>query len=395
MMSWEHRQKATGMSAWKFGCALAVAVTSASWLVGCGEQSEARVVGDSLYFNGMVYDGARGGRVTDYEITLKYYDLSIEGSVDNDGRYQIGPLEPMHDYTVEIVAGGFRSFLSHNQLVNAGGQSRFYDAYLFPDDILAEDATIHVSLSNSDEAVAGFARLQPTTPSLLYDDPSERPAGVNGQVWDNDEDLQFRTVTVPFEDGVVNVEGEDLVYGVTYAVTLFGVTGYQPGIGTFQAGVSGDQAIILQPLVKPAIQLAHNSATLGPEEDGVLVLVFNTPIEFDPPGAADEFIENIDANLVVAPIDGDTDGTLNELEPDADPDDIERGTDVEIDGNLMIITWSRSQALATTDPDDPVTSVTYGGFDQVRIRPVDSDATEAVTLASVVGATSVTVNLVP
>lgn len=376
--------------------AAATAQTLALALAGCAGGDAGHVqLGQVIYFNGMVYDGATGGRVTSYRIDLEYLDRFEVGRVAPNGLFTLGPLSPMHDYTVSIQADGYRSFFSHNPFYDKGGKTYFYDAYLFPTDVQAPDALFHVTLSDSEEKPSGLVRLRPSSPSLLYDEASERPAGIDGQLWDNDDDLQFGSVTAPFSDGVAQITGDRLVYGVSYAVTVFGVPGYQPLTSGFQAGIDGEQGLVLSPVVRTPLAVAYRSDTAGANQKGTLTIVLNLPVELDPPSNAAKFTEAVDAQLVVQPVDGDNDGVMNQLADDKSPDAIERGTKITVQDNQIVLEWNPSLALASSDPDDPVTVVTYGGLDQVRVRPAKSDASQAVTLASLLGSPFVSISLVP
>jgi len=364
-------------------------------LCACGEDDVTEPVrlGTTVYFNGMVYDGASGARITAYTIDLLYFDRSLRGSVDANGRFFLGPVQPMNDYTVSIVADGYRSFLSHNAAYAMGGSSYYFDSYLFPTGLVAPDAKFTVSLSDSEEKPSGLIRLKPTSPSLLYDDASERAAGVPGQLWDNDDDLQAGAVSATLADGVAVIPGDQLTYGVTYAVTIFGVAGYQALVSPFQSGVDGDQGLVLLPLKASPITVAFRSDTSDAAADGTFMAIFSVPVEYDPPAKAGIYEEIIDGALAISTADTDGDGVVNVLKPDASDQDAERGTSVELTGNRLTIRWTPNVALATADADDVLDAVSYAGLDAVRIRPVGSDASQGVTLADVLGGSSVTVQL--
>lgn len=236
---------------------LLCALVAAPILGACGDDDDKgeELVGEGsgYWFAGRVYDGATGARLTDYEIELQYADRVRRGEVDDDGRFLVGPLEPMHDYTVAIVADGYRSFLSHNAGLDGEWYgnpvtgvyeqvefttSLYYDAWLFPEDLTAPATNFYVTTANGGEA-AGQIRLTPTGSSSLV----QSRAGVPGQMWQNDEDLQFGTVTQAFSGGVATIAAGTLAYGVQYQVTILGVEGYQAANTTFAAGLDGDQSI--------------------------------------------------------------------------------------------------------------------------------------------------------
>src|SRR4029079_7713543 len=95
--------------------------------------------GTSEYFSGRIYDGVSLGRLTDYSIRLEYFDRVIPGTVDENGRYFVGPLLSDADYSIVVVAEGYRSFLSHNERVAKTAQpsleSLYYDAFLYPEQV--------------------------------------------------------------------------------------------------------------------------------------------------------------------------------------------------------------------------------------------------------------------
>jgi hypothetical protein len=99
-------------------------------LVGCSPSYT------DYYFDGRVYNGVDGNRLVDYDIQLQFLDREIDGTVDDNGRYFLGPLTPFNDYTIAIEANGYRSFLSHNimkvndELTNNNNPS---DDYQHPD----------------------------------------------------------------------------------------------------------------------------------------------------------------------------------------------------------------------------------------------------------------------
>ena len=87
---------------------------------GCGGDA-----GNNIYwFNGRVYDGATGARITGYQIRLLYRDRSEVGGVESNGRYLLGPLQPFPDHTVEITGKGHRSFPSPHPMRNPPGPGR-------------------------------------------------------------------------------------------------------------------------------------------------------------------------------------------------------------------------------------------------------------------------------
>lgn len=374
------------------GAPLALAL--ALGLSSCSDDDEPATPAPPSYFNRMVYDGASGRRLTSYRITLRYHDRERVGKVQADGFFVLGPLEASSDYTVTIQADGYRPFMAHNGFMpDRVGQTLFYDSYLFPNDLSVAPVSFYVSLSDAETRPAGFLRLQPATSSLLLDEPSERPAGVPMQIWDNDEDLQFNTIVAQFADGVAQLDGKQLVYGVTYALTVFGVPGYQLRTGVYRAGVDGTQSITLTPVTRSPLAIAYRSDLASPAPDGRLTMVFNMPIELDPPAAMEAYRELIDANLTLVSPDADGDAMRNTLTPDLGRTQSERGTSLTVERNTLTIRWDPTTALSSADPGDPILAVTYGRLDGVRIRPVGADSSQGLDLAVLLGSPSVRVAL--
>jgi hypothetical protein len=364
------------------------------------------------YFTGRVYDGAAGTRLVDYDIELQYLDRIVAGIVDEDGRYSIGPLEPFNDYTIAIRAEGFRSFLSHNLMKVNDEQtfnndtndddthpdrSQYFDAYLYPTNIVTTGVTFRVTASDSDVPPAGTIRLRPAGSSSLVNDPIEMPAGVGGQVWLNDEDLQFASVVRDFSDGIVNFADGDLIYGVTYVVTIYNVRGHAMTTGTYTAGVQSNASFVVDPLSATPIELAFVSTQLGaPSPSGEVVFVFNQPVQLDPLSTSDATVRSLEANFSIDSPDEDGDGMRNALEA-FDPAAAagSRGLSFEVSVNKLTLRWNPADALLTSDVDDPIRSVTYGGLGGITLRPLSGQASDARTVDALLGATSITVPVTP
>jgi len=208
----------------------------------------------SYYFDGYVYDGQSGVVLTAYKIELQYLDRTEHGDVDKVGRYFMGPLTPFNDYVVTITADGYRPFQSANsmklddeQTMNDNShddnthpdRSQDYDAYLFTTTAQAAASTLTVSLADDINAPSGVITLMPAatkSPNASSD--------VASQVWTNDADLHGPTITKSFSGGTVGLTAGELVYGVTYTVTI-DVAGHPPLVTTYTAGVQGDAQYIV------------------------------------------------------------------------------------------------------------------------------------------------------
>jgi hypothetical protein len=365
----------------KRGIALALLIAAA----GCSDHRH-------YYFVGRVYDGVTGARLTNYKIQLQWLDHENDGTVDGEGRYFIGPLDPFDDYSIEIRADGYRSFLSHNMMLADDDpkvdHSFYYDAYLFPTNLVSPAVTFRISLSDSMMPPSGSIRLRPTTGSSLDSGTTNMPAGVGSQVWANSDDLQFNTVQRDFQNGEADFMQGDLVYGVKYAVTVYNIPGHQDATSTYQSGKDGDQAIIVLPLTATPLMVAFLSTSLGQiTPSGELVIVFNEPAEFDPLNTPDTYRLALDNGFSITSPDKNMNGMTNTLKPGG-----MRGVMMTLEGSKLTFDWNPSTALMTTDPGDPITAVTWGGLAGVQLRPQGGDASTSTSLAAIVGSASVTVN---
>jgi hypothetical protein len=364
------------------------------------------------YFAGRVYNGVDGTRLIDYKLDLQFLDRDLSGSVDGDGRYFVGPLTPFNDYTVAIRAQGYRSFLSHNVMklndeltMNANtsddnqhpDQSQYFDAYLFPTDVISPGVTFRITLSDSSDLPSGTLRLRPTASSSLVSDPVDMPAGVAGQVWHNDEDLQFSSVSRDFTDGVVTFAPGDLVYGVTYEVTIYNIDGHGTTTGVYTAGANGNASFVVSPLASSPLALAFVSTQLGvPTPTGEVVFILNQPVILDPLNTADSYLRSLEANFTISSPDANMNGMTNTLKPfDPAAPAGSRGLTLTVAGDKVTVQWDPTKALMTTDMADPIHSVTYGGLAGVVLRPVNGVASDAASLSTLLGAVAITVPVTP
>jgi hypothetical protein len=350
-------------------------------------------------FRGDVYDGVTGVHVDDYDIAVDFSGRYERGTLDARKSFQLVPIPALQDFSVYIDASGYRPFVSHNgqwlDLVH-GDRSFYYVAYLFADKVAAEDVTFNVTLTNSTTLPSGQLRLRPTDMSAVYDDPVEQPAGVPGQVWTNDNDLLSKTVWADVTNGTVTVPGTSLVYGVTYQVSVFNVPGYaiyQNNV--FQAGVNKQVSVELSRLSVPALDVAYISTQSGdPSPDGTVTIVFNEPVEFDPLEQMIDIKNAVDNGFSIDSPDTNQNFQRNVLKINTDPAMQSRGTSIELADQSITLKWNRA-GLETSDPGDRINTLTYGGLGAVRLRPRGGNASDVVTLANVVGATSIVVTLTP
>jgi hypothetical protein len=364
--------------------------------------------GTAEYFSGRIYDGVSLDRLTDYSIRLEYFDRVIPGTVDDNGRYFVGPLLANADYSVVVEAEGFRSFLSHNERIAAGSeeslQSLYYDAFLYPEGLSTPGATCRVRVSDSTELPSGFMRFSPMSSSALFDDVSELPVGVTAtgtgrQLWENDEDLQQRAFVLPFQNGEVALPSGQLVYGVNYAVTIYGVPAHEAIVGSFVAGVDGDRSWVLDPLANSPLAItALSTDDLAPRADGQLEIRFNQPIAFDP-GANPATLQRAlnDAFSISSPnTDADADQNVLVNSGDLTPPIAAgyRGVSLTIAGDRLVLQWNRTAGLATTDADDVIESISYAGLGSVMLVAADAPNPTPVALSTLIGSGSSSVQLV-
>lgn len=362
--------------------------------------------GHTVEFVGYVFDGATGTRLTGYDLGLLTGGTEVTGSVAEDGRFRVGPISAWSDYSIAIQASDYRTFVSHNGRVGlppelaqsddiaeiASQQVLHYDAYVFPSGLEAPQVafTITTPIGNPP---SGKIRLRPTSASILSDDPFETPSGVPGQIWGNDEDLQASTFNDEFASGMVAIDSGELVYGVTYAVSVFDVAGHQPFSGTYQAGIETDKTFALaESLAEPLVVLTSDDETCTPPSlptatsASVVNITFNAEIELEDIDVANEAL---DSNIGINSPNQDADMDTNTLADDASNMAIERGVSVTAMGNMLIISFNPSAGLVVKDPDDPILSVTYGGLSEIVVRRPGSPSS-AVALSTVLGKTSIT-----
>ncbi len=351
-------------------------------------------------FTGDVYDGVTGAHVTQYDIAVDYAGRYERGTLDSRGGFHLPPIPALQDFAVYIDAEGFRPFVAHQgQWLDTvhGDRSFYYLAYLFADKVAVEDVPFFITLRNSTELPSGSLRLRPTDLSAVYNDPIEQPAAVPGQIWQNDNDLLSKTVWMDFTNGTATVTGTDLVYGVPYQVSVFNVPGYELQQSyVFQAGINNKVTLQLDRLLVPRLTASYISTQSGnPSPDGTVTIVLNEPAEFDPLEPMLDIKNAIDDNFSIFSPDTNNNLLRNVLKINTDPNAQEHGTSIELSGQAIILRWNKDAGLLTQDPQDRISTITYGGLGAVRLRPVGGNASDVVTLATIVGAASIVVTLTP
>jgi len=376
------------------------------------EEGVSSAASHTVSFTGYIFDGVTGDRVTDYTIQHQVTAEPTSGTVDGEGRYALGAFSVWDDFTIIIDASGYRPFLSHNRNTGlpsgvAGSddvadidshQTLHYDAYLFPSDQEAPAVTFTIKSPLPEEQPEGTMRIRPVTASVLADQSTEIPVGVNGQQWFNDEDLQGNTLTKSFTGGELSLESGQLVYGVRYAIDIYDVTGYQPFTGNYTAGVETDKTFTLTEELAQPLELLSSTAigcTPPPPTDpndpqsAVVVLTFNHAIEFDDtvyPGGAvealDDFLSISSPNQI--PLED-----ANVLNDDSGPSVLDRGVSADINDKTLTLEWSALEGLATKDSADPILTVSYNSLNVVQLRRAGSSSS-TTALSTLVGSSSIT-----
>ena len=354
--------------------------------------------GAQQYFTGRVYDGVSMTRLTDYNMRLEYYDRVLPATVGEDGRYVVGPLLPNADYSIVIESKGYRSFLSHNAKSTASGTtasltSLYFDAFLYPESVKAPAATCRFSLRNDNTLPSGTVRFAPRSGSSLFNEADETPAGIAGQVWGNDEDLQQRTVVKTFSNGELKLAEGELTLGVTYEVSIYGVANYALlDNATFRPGVDVNPTFVLSSLTESALQvvaISTQGAKLSP--DARVEIRFNQNIARYPLTAESTVLRALNDGFdIVSPnLDADPDQNLlvdsSTLTAPISP--TYRGVSFEISGDRLILKWNKTSALRTTDAGDPITGVVYGGLGALSLYTATLQSSPPVSLSSLIGNT--------
>jgi hypothetical protein len=354
-----------------------------SLALGCGEEESKG--NHQIWFMGSVFDGASGFGVPAYDISLVYGNNKVvKGTVDpNTGRFTLGPLPAWNDYGVIINAQGYRWFTSYNSgiappqpppasqasdVYSASTTQTFnFDAYVFPTSIQALPLTVSIVKADPTAAPAeGAIRLRPTSQPIIQD----QAAGVTGQLWANDQDILAAVVNYNFSGGSLTIDPIDLVYGVSYQVTVYNVAGYQPGTATVRAGLQESLLVNIATTASPLLITGSTMTQCRPFGQSTnvtttaqIVFTFNQSSVEDVTTVAGKGPEVIDANLTVVT------SLATPLKPNASSATVDRGTSFILNGNTLSISWNPSAGLSTNVSGDTIQYVTYSGFSSIRLQP--------------------------
>jgi hypothetical protein len=360
------------------------------------------------YFTGWVYDGVTNERLEDYTLFVTQAKTTLKASMSDSSRYWVGPVEPFNDYTVSIDGGSdYRPFYASQRFLTGpspapdGMQSQLFEAFLFPSPkVLASPALTFTIQTPDGTKPNGQIRVTPANDvgeSMLNLD-GKIEGSVDGQVWDNDADRKFETVTREVADGVVTFDEGDLVYGVEYAATVFAADGYSLQSFTFRSGVAGDQTVVLPRLTEQP--LAITSSSLNTDVDGLdanatIVLTFNQDIEASARFTLESVDEAVDETFSILSPDADMDGDQNTLALDADDGVQERGTHWAIDGNTLTLSWDRGNGnFDALDKDDPIAAATYN-ISSILLKPVGARVEREVQLSALLNSPTITTQVDP
>jgi hypothetical protein len=320
------------------------------------------------------------------------------------------------DYTVTIDANGYRSFVSYNtgidvpaSLAMTAGvaqastvQTLDFAAFLFP--VTLKSPPIHLTVTApsaggipTSSMVNGTLRLRPQgLPSIQIGSGTLVNTPVS-RVWANDQDLLTQTVQKSFTDGSVNIDEGELVYGVSYEVAIFGVTGEQPLVLSGQNGIVAgsvtSRTFALTAETQDPLAIVQNDATSCtpplPSDTtygGKVTITFNTPIEL----VGSTYREDFDNALaIVEPTPANYTTYYCPLKTSVnDPTQQERGSKIDVSGASLAFSFNPSVGLATTYPGTtacvvpPVfTSINYAGAGALVVQPV-GDPSRRQTLAN-------------
>ena len=386
---------------------LALLTLLASSAFGCTvDRTQADTSG--YYFTGWVYDGVTNERLEDYTLFVTQAKTTLKASMSDSARYWVGPVEPFNDYTVSIDGGSnYRPFYASQRFLIGppqapdGIQSQLFEAFLFPSpDVLPSPALTFTIQTPDGTKPNGQIRVTPANDvgqSMLSLD-GKIAGSVDGQVWDNDADRKFETVTREVADGVVKFEEGDLVYGVEYAATVFAAEGYSLQSFTFRSGVAGDQTVVLPRLTEQPLAITSSSLNTdidGLDENATIVLTFNQDIEASARFTLASVDEAMDETFSIVSPDADMDGDQNTLALDDDDAVQERGTHWAIDANTLTLSWDRTNGnFDVLDKQDPIAAATYN-ISSILLKPVGARVEREVQLSALLNSPTITTQVDP
>jgi hypothetical protein len=246
---------------------------------------------------------------------------------------------------------------------------------------------------------AGTIRLRPQTQSALEVGAGDGTAGApraEHRVWTNDDDLLAQTITKDFTAGAVTFAVGELVYGVQYEVTIYGVDGYQPavlsGASGIVAGAVLSKTINLVKVSQEPLHLTANTATMctpplptATTPGAQIELTFSENVEL----VGTTYLEDIDNGVSIVEVPAPNAFSFCPLNPSTDPTKQEHGTSVTVTGMTMTLAFNPSVGIAIPSvtnlctPPAAITSVTYGNLAAIVLQPM-GDPSRKRTLAAMI-----------
>jgi hypothetical protein len=410
-------------------------------LLAAGACSNDTPAQNRVFFVGYAYDGASGARLDKTKlskVSIAYGEKTIAFDIADDGRFtSVDPLPTWQDYTVKIEADGYRSFASYNVGVDvpaslamtngiaqaATTQTLDFSASLFPVDLKAPKFSM--TIQGTDPAtgmpvtdkINGQIRLRPqNAPAILIGGSSSTTPAK--RLWTNGEDLLTQTIVKPFTNGSVVVDEGEMVYGVAYELTIYGVDGYQPciftgaatsstastcgiiissGFGTVSnptiiAGFVTSETFQLSPEAQDPLRIVSiDAATCAPPSPmasafgGKVTLTFNSDIEIVSSTLAEDIDNGISLSLPQpTPPQYYSYCTLRPVSGDPAQ---ERGSKVEVGTDTLTFSFNPTIGIATSSTSScmlppSITSITYyGGNTTIWVQP-KGQATRKRTLSA-------------
>ena len=368
---------------------------------------------NQVFFVGYAYDGATGARLDKSvlnDVSILFGDKTIAFEITDDGRFvSRDPLPTWRDYTVKIDATGYRSFSSSNTGIDVPAslamtdgvaqaetvQTLDFAAYLFPVSLKAPKFTLQIAVPDPltggpvTDMVNGQLRLRPQTSSAILIGTSSATTPAK-RVWANSGDLLTQTIERSFTNGSASIDEGEMVYGVAYQLTVFGVDGYQPldftgtsGVGSSNppivAGTVTSESFTLIPVAQDPLKIvAHDGAGCVPPSPtsnlygGKLTLTFNYEVE----SATGTLAEDIDNNISIS-TPSPTTTTYCTIRTATGDLAQERGSKGRFTGNAMSFSFNPTVGLATTSsfggvcaPPPSITSIMYyAQFSTIYLQP--------------------------
>ena len=166
-----------------------------------------------------------------------------------------------------------------------------------------------------------------------------------------------------FTEGMVVFDPDELVYGVTYQVTVYDVDGYQPATATVRGGLQDTLVVNIVTTASPLQMISNTIMLCRPAGQSTNVVsaaevtfMFNQPVEDVTPVTSGRAAEVLDDNIQVMTVMGST------LKSDLSTTASEHGTSFMLSGTMVQIAWNPSAGLNMPSAADTINYVNYGGL---------------------------------